>query len=1143
MKANMFFANRFKLIKLLGGNLSEVWYAIDTHTEKNDPVALKILTGNNDDLIKEFFYRETESLSILNHHPNIVSIYDSGFDEESQKYWISLEYVQGETLDTRLKKWVGGPDSYTALQIMLEIVEAIATAHSKEIIHRDIKPSNILLDETGSVKVVDFGIAKIKASLQEGMTVRGFGSQPYASPEQIANKEVDFRTDIYSLGVTFFFILTQQQLSTSKNIINEINNSALSANQKDLLLKMVDDNPDNRFPSILHLKRFLLKMLSKEQKTTKLYYARITRKLIESLVNMGLIEYSDELEALSWISNELNTNEVFADQDQNNNWFLFTSKYRFGFIKDNDKECIVLLNISILPSNIMVQNKEWSMPIQATWKLISHRGFPPKDADIQDLFELIVNYKAKQNTKKKKEIQLKKTIIQWENILRLQRKYLLDKNIALRYKSFDISEDGANLEVYLNDSVNVPNLLIGHSLLMPSSKDNKQIPVGTLVSIEGTLLKIALKRDVNIDYIAETGEVSLDDRQVSTALKRQEDALRATRYGEAKNPRLLELIENPHIAEQHVETNYVTNYFHADLDQAKKDAVRAALRSELYLVQGPPGTGKTELISEIVAHLLKRNPDVKILLTSQSNAAVDNALESISKLTPEHQFLRIGREEKIDDKLTKYQLEEVVKLWVEKTKKASENYAVQLETNNKTQLELIAEGSELMQEIKSMLILVKELETELNKLKYEINENLKNEIPDEIKNKSLQKRIKQITERSSNLKQDIISGLDLITELLCLKPENEIRSNILNYQAFIEKELEKKEQTLNNAEKIEIIRKEWLKRLGKGSDFEIICTKESSVVASTCLSVANIPGIWSLTYDWVIVDEAGRATPPEILVPLIYGKNIILVGDHKQLPPVVEYDLTAEDLEEFNISSEILEKSLFEDIYEKADERIKTFLDIQYRMHPGIGRLISECFYDGIIKNDNSTAQLMFDFPMWPGKSVVWISTSNSDERWEKSIKTSKINELEAKLIARICQELEDYLKTKDKKVNVAIISGYAEQKKVLLQLINIKDKNRWKYLDIEIDNVDAFQGRQSDIVIYSVVRSNREGNIGFLKDYRRLNVALSRGRSLLLIVGDHQMVQYASFGEYENYFDKVIDHITKKDLEFCKMEILKNEN
>lgn len=168
----------------------------------------------------------------------MVRILDWGFEDGDKRYWISLEYIHGDTLENRLKKWAGGPDLHTALDIMIELIDGIAAAHAKDVIHRDLKPSNIMCDNSGIVKILDFGIAKIRSRIQEGMTVRGFGSRPYTSPEQLAGEEVDNRADIYSLGVIFLFILTGKAPYSDEEIVEQVKDSSISDDLKSILLKM-----------------------------------------------------------------------------------------------------------------------------------------------------------------------------------------------------------------------------------------------------------------------------------------------------------------------------------------------------------------------------------------------------------------------------------------------------------------------------------------------------------------------------------------------------------------------------------------------------------------------------------------------------------------------------------------------------------------------------------------------------------------------------------------------------------------------------------------------------------------------------------------------------------------------------------------
>jgi superfamily I DNA and/or RNA helicase len=120
---------------------------------------------------------------------------------------------------------------------------------------------------------------------------------------------------------------------------------------------------------------------------------------------------------------------------------------------------------------------------------------------------------------------------------------------------------------------------------------------------------------------------------------------------------------------------------------------------------------------------------------------------------------------------------------------------------------------------------------------------------------------------------------------------------------------------------------------------------------------------------------------------------------------------------------------------------------------------------------------------------------------------------------------------------NVAVISGYLSQVEQLCNHIEPENGKRWKYTKIEINTVDAFQGREEDIVFYSIVRSNRYKEIGFLRDYRRLNVALSRARELLIIVGDHKMVGQAN-SRFGNPFKEVLAHILQNSQDCTLKEI-----
>ncbi|RFU68810.1 Stk1 family PASTA domain-containing Ser/Thr kinase [Bacillus sp. V59.32b] len=196
---------RYKLLDMVGGGgMANVYLARDMILERE--VALKILRmdfSNDEEFIKRFD-REAQSATSLA-HSNIVSIYDVG--EENDIYYIVMEYVKGMTLKQYIQKHYPIPVEQ-ALDIMKQTTDAIAHAHHNDIIHRDIKPHNILIDEDGNAKITDFGIAMALSSTNITQTNAVLGSVHYLSPEQARGGMANKKSDIYSLGIVMFELMT-----------------------------------------------------------------------------------------------------------------------------------------------------------------------------------------------------------------------------------------------------------------------------------------------------------------------------------------------------------------------------------------------------------------------------------------------------------------------------------------------------------------------------------------------------------------------------------------------------------------------------------------------------------------------------------------------------------------------------------------------------------------------------------------------------------------------------------------------------------------------------------------------------------------------------------------------------------------------
>lgn len=198
-------SGRYKILEVIGGGgMANVYLAKDMILERE--VAMKVLRfdfSNDDEFIKRF-RREAQSATSLA-HPNVVSIYDVG--EEDGIYYIVMEYVDGQTLKQYIQQFAP-IHPRKAVNIMVQIVSAIQHAHDNHIIHRDIKPHNILIDHHGNVKVTDFGIAMALSSTTITQTNSVLGSIHYLSPEQARGGLANNKSDIYSIGIVLFELLT-----------------------------------------------------------------------------------------------------------------------------------------------------------------------------------------------------------------------------------------------------------------------------------------------------------------------------------------------------------------------------------------------------------------------------------------------------------------------------------------------------------------------------------------------------------------------------------------------------------------------------------------------------------------------------------------------------------------------------------------------------------------------------------------------------------------------------------------------------------------------------------------------------------------------------------------------------------------------
>ena len=267
--------DRYEIIKTIGeGGMANVYLAKDTILDRD--VAIKVLRGDlaSDEKFVRRFQREALSASSLS-HPNIVEIYDVG--EDDGNYYIVMEYVPGKNLKQVLKKR-GNLTVSEVIDIMLQITSAMGLAHDSLIIHRDLKPQSILMMDDGGVKITDFGIAMALNATQLTQTNSAMGSVHYFPPEQASGKGSTLKSDVYSLGIMMYELLTgylpfrgdnavEIALKHLKEPIPSIRSEFPNIPQsvENIIIKATAKNPKNRYNNANEMHEDLLTCLNKER--------------------------------------------------------------------------------------------------------------------------------------------------------------------------------------------------------------------------------------------------------------------------------------------------------------------------------------------------------------------------------------------------------------------------------------------------------------------------------------------------------------------------------------------------------------------------------------------------------------------------------------------------------------------------------------------------------------------------------------------------------------------------------------------------------------------------------------------------------------------------------------------------------------
>lgn len=563
------------------------------------------------------------------------------------------------------------------------------------------------------------------------------------------------------------------------------------------------------------------------------------------------------------------------------------------------------------------------------------------------------------------------------------------------------------------------------------------------------------------------------------------------------------------------------------LNPGQREAFKRVLgNGPVSLLQGPPGTGKTWFIASLLHYLMTKEGARRILLVSQAHEAVNNALEKgmelCSTMGVDFNAVRLGAESVASDEIRHLHTSSIESSYRESFKAEQKERIVQLATAFGLPIGYAAEVVDLHLRLGMLNDRIAVLQARVR-------------IEDERSAASLNARVRALTESFYEVAADVY-------QVDFQGTTDEILGRIR--EGLAEKYEVRSHEAISRLLRVIKLSEEWVAALGSSdANFAEFLAKSRTVVAGTLVGIGyRNAGVVGNIYDWVIIDEAGRAAPSELAVAMQAGHRILLVGDHQQLPPTFPDQVREAVRERYGVEDDsTLLRSDFERLFNSAYGRqVGTTLLSQYRMAPDIGELVSECFYGGKLETGRGAPPEYYDLlPAHLSKQVTWIDTSALGRRayeQQSEARDDTWNTAEAHVVMEVLRQIvesDDFMAfmgedLKPQEPPIGIICMYSRQRSLIDKL---KAEAPWlgsaRRL-VKVDTVDSYQGKENRIVILSTVRNNSDGRIGFLRSPNRVNVAMSRAMERLFVVGASKLWQGkhadAPLGRVLKYTEKLAE-------------------
>jgi superfamily I DNA and/or RNA helicase/tRNA A-37 threonylcarbamoyl transferase component Bud32 len=962
-------------------------------------------------------------------HTCLPDIIEYNFDEKQEAYAIVYKHLEDiESLESKvnslgIQNIMGG---------LIDLAGCLNSLHSKNgITHGDINPGNIFVDKNGQFFLIDFHLAEITRTLSQEKDLVIF-TRNFAAPEKFERLKTSgfsYQSDIYSFGKIIDWIFHEC-------------NEGIPEEQTRELQRLVATKPEER-PRWLEVIDFLKKfpVLSNTENIYIGYHRNVHNHIdFSNLTGTPVFDIAPKKPDNNYLTYFINI--VINNVVLNCSWIEEEHKIMINKIDNDDK---------YIDRKIRDGEK---LPFKIKFTE-SHC-----DYDLTPYFKKWFGKKQIQNSLRQQGRHIKNELEFYRELLEKELEVIERNSLVLRYDEW--RQEGSDLVFYIKEheknselnfilnhieNGNAPNS-DGIGYILSGNADRKQSKDDVQFTGKPYEYEMDKDKDNKSVYLFKIRDYELKEKdkdkmpikgcilenviQKGEEKRRQLEAIRKAEKNEVQNPRLIFALFTPdklpptefpsyepldHVYQKDKDGNDMI--YSANQNKAIRNAVS---KSPLSIIQGPPGTGKTTVITEIVFQILAKEPQAKILISSQTNNAVDQVLENLLKKGLPILRLNAVTAMNIKEEIQEHTLGKKLDHW-------------------KAQVRKIA------------------------------NENFRNiirDFPDK------EKELRQLYGDWLN----VISALDENSEI--------------------------------NKKLIDSIR----------------------VIGATCNHIAaKIYSEWNFRFDYVIMDEAGKATTAEALVPITMGNNLIFVGDHRQLRPMLtttrevekwlrdKFKKETDELDEWD--DYINRPSLFEQVIEKIDQRYKSQLTECRRLPPDQVALTSKYFYESAgdepIEPGPRDSSAEHNLPLAITSSLFFIDIGNNNKN-KKDKDGSSFNEDSAKIVIEILKCLDKYEIVKN--YSFGVIACYKAQYSLLKKLTDkligrgeLDSVYKWENEENKfiVSVVDRFQGLERDIIILDLVKSGVDLDLGFMEVPNRINVALSRNKRLLVIVGDYNSLVNAS--------------------------------